>query len=50
MRKSRAKILRKLAKEQAEQPEYLHMIVTNPKLALGMIEKKIKILWYNGRI
>jgi len=50
MRKTRAKMLRKLAKEQAEQPEYLHMIVTNPKLALGRIENKLKSLWYRGRI
>ena len=50
MRKSRAKMLRRLAKEESERPEYLHMIVSNPKLAIGRIENKLKSLWYRGRI
>lgn len=50
MRKTRAKMIRRLAKEQAEQPEYLHMITTNHKLAIGRIENKIKSLWYRGKI
>lgn len=50
MRKKRAKMIRKLAKEESQKPEYLHMIVSNPKLAIGRIENKIKSLWYRGKI
>ncbi len=50
MRKTRAKMLKKLALEESKRAEYLHIMTSNPKLALGRIENKIKSLWYRGRI
>lgn len=50
MRKTRAKMLHKLAIEESLKPEYLHMMTKTPRTAMNKIEKTVKSLWYQGKI
>jgi len=50
MRKTRAKMLKKLADEEAKKPEYKMFMETDQKVAFGRIHNGIKSLWYKGKI